>query len=416
MAEKDSFDRALEKLKKRRKRILEGKINCIPLSFSRLRAWLPGIEKKRYNIITANQKVGKSKLADYILVYEPFFYVLEHPEQVRLNILYFTLEMGKEEKFYEFLCHLLFRLDNIRISPTDLKSTSADRPVPENVIELLESEKYQRYIDKFKETVIYIDHERNPTGIQKYIWNYMLERGKFHYKTSKRKNADTGIVEDTQVIDYYEPDDPEGYVLTILDNYSNLSSENGLNKMQTIEKMSKYAIQLRDIFELNFTAIQHQAQAQEGIENQKLNKMMPSSDGLADCKTTTRDANLVLGLYSPYKYGLREYEGYDITQFKNNIRFMQVIEDRDNGAGGQICPLFFDGAVSVYRELPLPNDKNALTEYVTYANSISRKRSSPTFFTVGSKGKSNSNCKGLLKWIKCTIFAGFKINKKRKEK
>jgi hypothetical protein len=416
MAEKDSFDRALEKLKERRKRILEGKINCIPLSFSRLRAWLPGIEKKRYNIITANQKVGKSKLADYILVYEPFFYVLEHPEQVRLNILYFTLEMGKEEKFYEFLCHLLFRLDNIRISPTDLKSTSADRPVPENVIELLESEKYQRYIDKFKETVIYIDHERNPTGIQKYIWNYMLERGKFHYKTSKRKNADTGIVEDTQVIDYYEPDDPEGYVLTILDNYSNLSSENGLNKMQTIEKMSKYAIQLRDIFELNFTAIQHQAQAQEGIENQKLNKMMPSSDGLADCKTTTRDANLVLGLYSPYKYGLREYEGYDITQFKNNIRFMQVIEDRDNGAGGQICPLFFDGAVSVYRELPLPNDKNALTEYVTYANSISRKRSSPTLLTVGSKGKSNSNCKGLLKWIKCTIFAGFKINKKRKEK
>lgn len=57
MAEKDSFDRALEKLKERRKRILEGKINCIPLSFSRLRAWLPGIEKRRYNIITANQKV-----------------------------------------------------------------------------------------------------------------------------------------------------------------------------------------------------------------------------------------------------------------------------------------------------------------------------------------------------------------------
>lgn len=30
-------------------------------------------------------------------------------------------------------------------------------------------------------------------------------------------------------------------------------------------------------------------QAQEGIENQKLNKLYPSSDGLADCKTTTRD-------------------------------------------------------------------------------------------------------------------------------
>ena len=62
-----------------------------------------------------------------MLVYEPFFYAIEHPDQLRLKILYFTLEMGKEEKFYEFLCHLLYRLDKIRISPTDLKSTSVKR-------------------------------------------------------------------------------------------------------------------------------------------------------------------------------------------------------------------------------------------------------------------------------------------------
>lgn len=50
-------DRAIEKLKIRRNRILAGLINCIPLPFPRLRAWLPGIERKRYVIITANQKV-----------------------------------------------------------------------------------------------------------------------------------------------------------------------------------------------------------------------------------------------------------------------------------------------------------------------------------------------------------------------
>lgn len=55
--EKDVFDRALEKLKLRRDRINSGLVNCIPLPFPRLRNWLPGIEKKRYTIITANQKV-----------------------------------------------------------------------------------------------------------------------------------------------------------------------------------------------------------------------------------------------------------------------------------------------------------------------------------------------------------------------
>ena len=319
-----------------------------------------------------------------MLVYEPFFYAIEHPDQLRLKILYFTLEMGKEEKFYEFLCHLLYRLDKIRISPTDLKSTSADRPVPQEILDLLASERYVTYIQKFKETVIYIDSERNPTGINKYCRNFALSRGKFHFKKVIMKNED-GLEEEREVIDFYEPNDSNEYVEIILDNYSNLMQESGMNKMQTIEKMSKYFITQRDQFDFNITAIQHQAQAQEGIENQKLNKMMPSSDGLADCKTTTRDANLVLGLYSPFKYGLREYEGYDVTKFKNNIRFMQVIEDRDNGAGGQICPLFFDGAVSTFNELPRPEDKEGLQQVYNYIESLKGRKTNKSFFSFAIK-------------------------------
>lgn len=56
--EKDVFDRALEELVTRRNRILHGLINCIPLCYPRLRNWLPGIEKRRYTIVTANQKVN----------------------------------------------------------------------------------------------------------------------------------------------------------------------------------------------------------------------------------------------------------------------------------------------------------------------------------------------------------------------
>lgn len=405
MAVLDVFDRALIKLKERRKRIIDGLINCIPLPFYRLRAWLPGTEKRRYVIITANQKVGKSKLADFIYVYESFFYAIEHSDQLRLKVLYFTLEMGKEEKFYEFLCHLLFRLDKIRISPTELKSTSAENPVPQEILDLLESEKYMYYINKFKEVVTYIDSERNPTGINKYCRNFALNRGHFVFKTIRIKD-ENGLEMDKEVIDYYVPDDPDEYVQIILDNYSNLMPESQMNKMQTIEKMSKYFITQRDQFDFNIVAIQHQAQAQEGIENQKLNKMMPSSDGLADCKTTTRDANLVLGLYSPFKYGLKEYEGYDITKFKNNIRFMQVIEDRDNGAGGQICPLFFDGAVSSFTELPLPNNKPELDRCLEYIETVVRRRTNYTFMNISiRKAKVRKWKMNLHRLVKLITFA-----------
>lgn len=53
--------------------------------------------------------------------------------------------------------------------------------------------------------------------------------------------------------------------------------------------MSKYCITLRDNLNYSIVGIQHQAQAQEGIENFKLGKLKPSPDGLADCKTTIRD-------------------------------------------------------------------------------------------------------------------------------
>lgn len=79
---------------------------------------------------------GKSKFADKVFVYDPFFYFLENPQQGSVKVLYFTREMSKEDKMMEFYSHLLYRLSNksIRISPVDLKSTRADKPVPQEVL------------------------------------------------------------------------------------------------------------------------------------------------------------------------------------------------------------------------------------------------------------------------------------------
>ena len=221
----------------------------------------------------------------------------------------------------------------------------------------------------------FIETERNPTGINKYCRAYAEEHGHYNYVTVKGKNSVTGEPEDIRILDPDEPwtaDDPEEIKIAILDNASNLQTEQGLNKMQTIEKMSKYFITLRNQMNWVTVLIQHQAQAQEGIENFKLNKIKPSSDGLADCKTTTRDANMVIGLYSPFKYEIENYEHYDIRKFRNYIRFMEIVEDRDYGASGNICPLFFNGASSAFFELPRYDESTKLNEIYAYINELER--------------------------------------------
>lgn len=367
-----TFNQVLDNLKVRRERIIKGLYNCIPLPFPRFRRWVPGIEAAKFIIVTANQKVGKSKFCDYLFVYEPLFFLLEHPE-LRVKVLYFTLEMSPEEKYNEFLCHLLYRLDNIVVSPSQLKSTDKEHPISESVLSLLETEKYQKYIKAFEEMVEYIEDVKNPTGINKYCRDYALSHGHLNFKRGKKKDPITDKFIDADIIDSsnpYTPDDPEERRIIIIDNASNLSLESGLKKMETIDKMSKYGISLRNQLKFIFVLIQHQAQSQEGIENQKMNKLKPSPDGVADCRTTVRDADLVIGLYSPFKYGIRDYEGYDITKFRNNIRFMEVLEDRNYGANGQICPLFFNGASSMFYELPKPNEIEKLKSVYNYIEKL----------------------------------------------
>ncbi len=99
---------------------------------------------------------------------------------------------------------------------------------------------------------------------------------------------------------------------------------------QSMDKLSEYlAKYLRNRYNYSPVVIQQQAFESEGNEAFKLGKVRPSVAGLGDSKYTSRDSNVVLGLFSPFRFSLREYEGYDITKFKDNIRFLEVCVNRD---------------------------------------------------------------------------------------
>ena len=371
------FDDVMSYLEQRRQRAIKGLYNCIPLPFKRFRSLVPGIEQSRYIIVTASQKIGKTKFCDFLFIYETLFFIMEHPE-VKVKILYFCLEESARKKIIELQCHLLYRLDNITISPTELESTDKDHPVPEEILNLLKTEKYQQYIRKYEELVEFIIEDKNPTGIRKKCWDFALANGHLNKKTIKIKN-EFGKEVDREIIDPinpYTPDDPELYKIVIIDNASNVSTEKSMSLMESIEKVSKDAITLRNQFNYTVILVQHQAQDKEGNEAFKLNRIKPSSDGLADSKKTTRDIDMIIGLYSPFKYGITTYEGYDITKFRNNIRFMEIIEDRHYGANGNICPLYFDGAVSFFSELPLPTDRIGMDKVYKFIDNNKLKKHS----------------------------------------
>lgn len=373
MLNNPEYNLYLNKLEQRRDRVINGQINCIPSPFVRYSEFYSGVEHEQYVLCTASQKIGKSKLVDKLYVYNPLRYMVENPNKIKLKILYFTLEMSKEAKFYEFLSHLLYVLDGIVISPKDLKSTDSRYPCPPKILELLKSDRYQVLINLFSECVEYITEVRNPTGIYKYIKQYAEDHGHWTYKEGTTIDA-YGKASIGQVKDVFIPDDPELYIIGIIDNFTNMTIESNKKKSENIETMSKYLIELRNNYKLTLVGVQHQAQSQEGNENIKLNRLEASVDGLGDCKVTSRDINLIIGLFNPFKYAIPNYKGYDITKLTKFCRFMHIIDDRDSSGGGEFCPLFFNGASSEFFELPRSNDAANMSLVYDYINVLKENR------------------------------------------
>ena len=172
MSELKLYTRVIDDLEKRRERVLSGDINCIPLQFNRFKTEFPGVEQSRYYLFTANSKVGKTQICDAIMLYHPFFYAFNNPDKIRLKIFYFTLEMSAEEKYRQFICHILFTLSKgkIRIDTRNLRSTDKDNPLPEFILDLIKSEEYLEYFKFFEEHVVFIDNIRNPTGKNLHNW------------------------------------------------------------------------------------------------------------------------------------------------------------------------------------------------------------------------------------------------------
>lgn len=268
--------------------------------------------------------------------------------------------------------NILYVKEGIRVSPKDLKSTKHDRILDEKTLKIIE--KYKEYFDKIEEIVEFVDSTRNPTGIYKMMREYALSNGVQHKKEITFVNNETGEETKHIVDDYYEPNDPDEYVMCIIDHIGLISPEtiNGrkLTLHESISKLSSdYLVALRNKYNYIPVVVQQQASSQESVENMKANRLRPTLDGLGENKTTQRDCNIALGLFSPFRHEIPEYYGYDIRFFRDNIRFLEIMSSRDGG-GGTICPLYFDGAVNYFKELPKSSDYENMESVYKFINNI----------------------------------------------
>lgn len=348
------FDELYGYLDHNAKRRDEGKFNSILLPFPTMSKAFPGFERGRLGIVTANSGVGKTQITKFMV-----FSIVEFCKrnEIPIHINYFALEQGGMDFATAYLQNWLKLNRNVEVSSQMLKSLGNNR-APQEILDLIKEAK-EEYEEASKYITV-VDNMSNGFGIYKHIRNYARENGEEEFvKTEEGDMIPIG----------YKANDPEAIVINVVDHISLLASDKGLSHWESISRFSHHFMlkQVCKRFGHCVIMVQQQTQDQEkkqfDMVRNKLNieKLLPSLDGLADCKITQRDADWVFGLFAPDRYNIESFGvpnkgDYDINIWRDNIRFMKILKDRWHGCANRMLPLFFDGAVNVFQELPPANE------------------------------------------------------------
>lgn len=306
----------------RRQRVRKGYYNSIPTPFQKLKPYYPGIEKGKYELVTASRKVGKTQYSDFAYVYHPVKFCMDTESDLDIKIEYLCLEMTREQKIMQAMCHFLF-IDSggkIRVSPSELRSVSKvlDNEVFDAII------KYEPFFIKYLDRVNYVDNCRSVEEIKTFVETLC-------------KQTDRNSQQITEVI---------------LDHASLVIPRSGQKLKQAIDEISATVfVKARNQYRINPVLIQQQSNEKESFEARKQGDFLPSFYGLADSKDTGRDIDMAFGLFSPEVAKLQVYGGIQVSKYGDNLRVLNIIGGRESGGQQKELPLFFDGAVSFFKEL-----------------------------------------------------------------
>lgn len=346
------IQRVLTNLEERRQRILNGEINSIPSPFS----IFPGIEQAMYYLVTGASKSGKTQIASYMFLYTPILYAYNNPDKLRVQIFYFPLEETPEKITMRFMCHLLYTLSHrkIRVDPSTLRSINKNNVVSADILQILNSLEYRSILDFYEDHVHFIT-DKNPTGCWKTINKYAQEAGTIHKKKILIENKETGIKQEQEVFDYYEPKDKDEYVIIIWDHAGLTNQERGMSLKESIDKLSEYFKDIRNYYGYIPVLIQQQNIETIGLDAFKANRIRPTLAGLADSKNPGKDCSMMLGITNPFAFERPEYLEYNIKMLRGYARFLEIALNRE-GESNDVLALYFDGATNFFAPLPSAKD------------------------------------------------------------
>mgnify|MGYP001614483185 CR=1 FL=1 len=316
---------------------LKGLNKGIPTNLPIINKDLCGITKGTYTLIGAELGCGKSTFVIETYLTSCYEYMRNIGKTNKLKIIFFTLEMKKSILLIKLLCRKIYLDHGISIDLNTMLSRG-DKSPDQQIVDL--SNTYREYFDNLDSSIQFID--TNMTGAE---LTYKL------FEISK----EFGKWENDDVNSTFVPNDREQCILVIVDHLGLIKCNKYGDKKGTIDMVSEYAVRLRNKCNFSFVFISQFNREQSGRERSSGVKYGPQLSDFKDTGNTQEDADVVLGLYNPARYKIKEFLGYNIELFGNKFRSLHILKNR-YGWDSISAGLMYYGKEGHYKQLPEPQN------------------------------------------------------------
>jgi hypothetical protein len=330
-------------------------ILAVPTRIPKIDKYIYGTRQGCYYLYGAESGVGKTTFVREThmhKVYEEFKRV-NNVTKLDVHFIDFSLEISAEINIASATTRNIFH-DYGKVLPVDrlLGWQQEGGKLSQENYNLFCS--YEDYFTEFERKLTVVDEETTPTIFHDRLLEFARNNGTF--SKEGRWISECGT---------YTPNNPQLYTIILIDTVNLADMDSGHETVKSsIDRISRLCVWFRN--KCNFTPIVIQQFNAEisAVDRARYGITTPLLRDFEDSKRTTKDANVVFGIYDAQRH-LKEdqslFKGYDISILRSWFRSIHLLKNR-NSEPNKFIALKFDGAVGTFNQLPEAKDMDE-TQY-----------------------------------------------------
>lgn len=349
----------------------EGRNMGLSTGLPKLDKAIGGVQRATYYLIGGNTGTGKTAFADHTFVLSPYAQFCRNiitPSDIptpKYRVFYYSMEISAKKKIAKWVCNLMYTRHGMIIDINEVYSRKS----------IISQEKYdlisscRAYIDGMEEYVHIFDRPINPFGIYKEVSSYMERNGVV-------KETERTVKGHTMKFKSYSPNDPYEIVLVIVDHIGLLRPEKVRDenknvvaeyktKKDIIDHDSENAITLRNFYGVSRLSISQFNRDMADIDRRRFSELSPQLEDFKNTGNASEDAEIVMTMFNPLRYGLTSYGGISIDRLGGRFRSNSILKSRD-GEDMLKLNLNFMGEAGHFRDFPDPMMQNHYSEAKNY--------------------------------------------------